>query len=264
MNDTLKILVLAAVTAAVVQVLLAPFVHQFYGYPTGPAEVPVAAAVGQAAGSPAPPPSEAPTRAEQPTAPNIQGMKVDAARERFRAQGIVVIEDGAREDDSVEPGTILQQRPLPGAPMPVKELRVIVATAPAGLEVPGVVGRPQDEAKAALEQRGFTVQVDRAPAPDAAPGTVVDQQPPEGARVPKGGKVRIVVAEVATVKVPKVTRKKLPKARQILEEAGLAVGRVREVEDPELGGGTVLRQTPKPGAEVAPGTEVELTVVAPD
>jgi beta-lactam-binding protein with PASTA domain len=36
------------------------------------------------------------------------------------------------------------------------------------------------------------------------------------------------------------------------------------VEHEELGQDYVLRQDPKPGAEVPPGTEVELTAVAPN
>ena len=93
---------------------------------------------------------------------------------------------------------------------------------------------------------------------------MIEQQPPGGTRVGKGGKVRLVVAGAAVVEVPRVVRKKLPKARKILEDAGLAVGKVRQQEDPERPGGTVLRQTPEAGAEVAPGTAVDLVVVAPD
>ncbi len=264
MNDALKVILIAAVTSAVVQLLLAPFVHQFYGYPMQAAEVPVAAAVGEtvpaARPSAGPPPAAAPTM----TAPNIQGMPVDEAREAFRSQGIVIIEDGAREDDTARVGTILQQRPLPGAPMAAKEIRVIVAKAPQGIEVPNVVGAEGTVARKKLEEAGFAVTVDRAPAGEAVPGSVVEQQPPAGAHVAKGGKVRIVVAQAATVEVPKVTRKKLPKARAMLEEAGLAVGKVRQVEDPELSGGTVLRQSPKAGAEARPGDRVDLVVVAPD
>ncbi len=262
MNDAIKVILLSAVTAAVVEVLLAPFVHQFYGYPTRAGDVPVAAAVGKT--TPAVPSAPVEREPAEVTAPNIQGMAVERARERFRGQGIVIIEDGSREDDSVEPGTILQQRPLPGAPMPAKELRVIVAKAPSGRPVPDLVGKPAAAARAELEALGLAVETETAAAADAAPGTVIEQQPPGGTRVGKGGKVRLVVAGAAVVEVPRVVRKKLPKARKILEDAGLAVGKVRQQEDPELSGGTVLRQTPKAGAEVAPGTAVDLVVVAPD
>ena len=264
MNDALKVILIAAATSAVVQLLLAPFVHQFYGYPTKGSEVPVAAAIGEAVPAARPAVGAAPVAAPALTAPNIQGMAVDEAREAFRAQGIVIIEDGAREDDTAKVGTILQQRPLPGAPMAAKEIRVIVSKAPQGIEVPNVVGTESAVARKKLEEAGFAVAVDRAPAGEAAPGSVIEQQPPAGAHVAKGGKVRIVAAQAATVEVPKVTRKKLPKARTVLEEAGLVVGKVRQVEDPELSGGTVLRQSPKAGAEANPGDRVDLVVVAPD
>jgi beta-lactam-binding protein with PASTA domain len=79
-----------------------------------------------------------------------------------------------------------------------------------------------------------------------------------------GSAIQLVVAENPSIAVPKVTGMYLSAAKKALQEAGLALGKVRRVEHPELGQNHVLRQTPSPAEEVPPGTEVELVVVAPD
>jgi eukaryotic-like serine/threonine-protein kinase len=102
------------------------------------------------------------------------------------------------------------------------------------------------------------------PSREAAKGTVLRQVPAAGEPVKGKSIVRLVVAESPSIAVPKVTGAYLAKAKKTLQEAGLTVGAVRRVEHEELGQDYVLRQDPKPGAEVPPGTEVELTVVAPN
>jgi len=64
--------------------------------------------------------------------------------------------------------------------------------------------------------------------------------------------------------VPKLRNQRLSQAREALEEAGLALGKVSEREDEELSGGRVLSQSPDAGDEVEPGSTVDLVVVAPD
>jgi beta-lactam-binding protein with PASTA domain len=93
---------------------------------------------------------------------------------------------------------------------------------------------------------------------------VIQQAPNPGARTRVGSVVRLVVAEEAAIEVPKVKGMHQRRAKELLEEAGLALGRVRRAEHPELGEGWVLQQTPAPGEKVPPGTEVELVVVAPN
>ena len=68
----------------------------------------------------------------------------------------------------------------------------------------------------------------------------------------------------AKVNVPGVTGLSQEQARQMLEEAGLSVGKVREDPDAESTPGTVVSQNPPASERVVEGTKVDLVVAARD
>lgn len=266
-QDYLKIFLISLVTSVAVLFLLGPVMLKLQS-PAGPR--PQAEAPAQA---PAEPQQPAPA---QLTAPNLQGLALREARERWRAEGIVIIEDSQRVDATVEPGTILSQIPAGGAPLQTKEIRVVVASAPEMVPVPSVIGKPATEATETLVAAGFEVPAPEKEASSEAPGTVLRQEPNAGSKTEKGALVRLVVSgegaadtggaavePVGMIEVPKVLGMQLDRARKKLEDAGLSVGTVREQEDPELSGRRVLSQKPSAGSEVASGTAVDLVIVAP-
>lgn len=261
MNDGLKIFAIALVTTVASQLLLGPYILKLQGFH------PTAAS----SSSPGPTPHADTTKAdaaagnEKLTAPNLEGMSVEAARDRFRDKGIVIIEDGERADTGAEPGSIVQQRPPPGTTLASKEIRVIVAKSGESAGVPDVMGKSVQDARSALVTAGFEVPDPASqPAEDKEPGTVIAQEPNPGASAKAGSIVRLTVAEAVLTKVPKVEGLYLRKATEALEAAGLKTGKIRRVEHPERGQNYVLGQKPEADAEVAPGTEVDLTIVAPD
>ena len=267
MNDAFKMFLIALVTALAVQLLLGPYILELQGFVPAGKQAPATQAHaklehGTEPSTGANPPA---TPAEPKlNAPNLEGMTVDAARERWRDKGLVVIEDEERSDSGAAPGTIIDQRPAAGSPLASLEIRVTVAKAAADANVPAVVGKPLAEARKALTEAGFEVAEPTTEASREPKGTVIKQSPAAGEPARQKSMVRLVVAEAAGIEVPKVTGSYLGKAKKTLQEAGLTVGAVRRVEHEELGQDYVLRQDPKPGAEVPPGTEVELTVVAPN
>lgn len=268
-QDYVKIFLVSLITSVAVLFLLGPVMVKM-NQPAGPR--PQAEAQVQ---PPAEQPQPQPTPAAELTAPNLQGLALREARERWRAQGIVIIEDSQRVDPSAEPGTILSQIPSGGAPLLTKEIRVVVAAAPELVTVPSVVGKSATEATEALVAAGFEVPAPDKEAASEPAGTVLRQEPNAGSKSEKGSLVRLVISgepeaatdgppdEPATVEVPKVTGMPLGRARDKIEKAGLTVGSVREREDPELSGNRVLSQSPSAGSDVAPGTAVDLVIVAP-
>src|SRR5690606_26153747 len=193
--------------------------------------------------------------------------------ERWRAEGIVIIEDSQRVDTTVAAGTILSQTPSGGAPLETKEIRVVVASAPEMVTVPSVIGKQEGEATDILVAAGFEVPTAEKEASSEKPGQVLRQEPNAGSKSEKGSLVRLVVSGQpddqpapgeALVAVPKVTHVPLSGARKRIQDAGLVVGSVREREDPELRGNTVLSQSPAAGTEVATGSAVDLVIVKPD
>lgn len=259
MNDSFKMFLIALVTAVATQLLLGPYILQLQGFV--PADAPAAV---EQAGKREPTAPVTPVVAK-PNAPNLEGMSVEAARERWRDKGLVIIEDGERVDSGAEPGSIIEQRPAAGSPLATsRELRVTVAKEAPDAVVPDVVGQPIEQARQALVDAGFEVPQPILEASREPKGTVLRQLPAAGERAKAPSIVRVVVAETPSIEVPKVTGGFLGKARKTLEKAGLTVGAIRRVEHEERGEDFVLRQDPEPGAEVPPGTEVELTVVAPN
>lgn len=264
MKDVLQTFLITLVTSVVVLFTLGPVMMKLNGV-TGPAPaapIPAAAPVNPAApaATAAPKPAAAPVEA---TAPNVEGMLVKDARARWRDQGILIIEDRTRVDSTVKAGTILEQTPRAGAVIEQKELRVIVAIEAELKSVPNVVGEPAEDARAQLEKAGFKVSDYVSKASDQPNGTVLEQVPEPGTESEKGAEVRLTVA-AELVEVPSLRNRRLSQARSKLEKAGLAVGKISEREDEELSGGRVLEQSPDAGERVAPGTTVDLTVVAPD
>ena len=172
-----------------------------------------------------------------------------------------------RPDRVCEPPAPRDAQPLPTAPpdaRPAPADAALPDAQPSDATVPEVVGKPLEDARKALTDAGFEVADPTTEASREPKGTVIKQSPAAGEPAKHKSMVRLVVAEAAGIEVPKVTGNYLAKAKKTLQEAGLTVGAVRRVEHEELGQDYVLRQDPKPGAEVPPGTEVELTVVAPN
>jgi len=86
---------------------------------------------------------------------------------------------------------------------------------------------------------------------DPAPGTVL----------PVGSEVRVVVSKGAPpVTLPDLTGSSVDESRRVLDEAGLTVGEIREVFDPDVDEGRVVGTEPGEGTTVNAGGTVTLLV----
>jgi beta-lactam-binding protein with PASTA domain len=265
-QDYLKTFLIALVTSVAVLFALGPVMLRLQE-PRGPRPQ-VEAPAGSTAVDPVQP------QPAQLTAPNLQGLDLREARERWRAEGIVIIEDSQRVDTTVEAGTILSQTPSGGAPLQTKEIRVVVAAAPEMVTVPSVIGKSESDATETLVEAGFEVPPAEKEVSTEKPGQVLRQEPNAGSKSEKGSLVRLTVsgepdtpAETAgeeLVEVPKLLHMSLSSAKKKIEQAGLVVGSIREREDPEFGDHRVLSQEPDAGEQVAKGTAVDLVVVRPE
>lgn len=259
MSDFFKIFFVSAVTSVASQLLLTPYIIRLQGFDPAAALTQTVPALTPSVDRVDPPPSEGATKL---AAPNLEGMTVPAAQDRWRDRGLVIIEDGERSASGAAPGTIVQQRPMPGVELANKEIRVIVAKSATQVEVPEVQGMTEPEARAALAALGFTVPDVQRESSEQPQGTVIRQIPKAGAPAGSGSTVRLVIAEAAAIEVPKVRGHHLSIAKRDLEAAGLKVGKVRRIRDHEHDVDYVLRQEPAAGEKVPPDTEVELFVVA--
>ena len=122
------------------------------------------------------------------------------------------------------------------------------------LEIPDLEGVSYADAVAELEAMGLETEAQGEQNDDREPGEVIRTEPGTGMVVEEGETVVIVVA-VDQVEVPEVEGKKLDRAIEAIEAAGLTVG---SVVGPE--GGRVLTSWPFEGTEVESGSTVDLVL----
>jgi serine/threonine-protein kinase len=90
---------------------------------------------------------------------------------------------------------------------------------------------------------------------------VISQSPDAGSQVEPGSRVSIVVSKgEAQVQVPNVIGKERREAVEAIRAEGLAPFVEEEETDNPAQIGRVVDQFPPPGQELAPGSEVTLTV----
>lgn len=141
----------------------------------------------------------------------------------------------------------------------------------ASATVPSVVGLRQARAVTVLERAGYVAEASRTPSAEPR-GIVVDQEPDAGAALAQGGTVAIVVSRgpevvttvetvtepAETITVPDVVGEDHVAAGATVDSRDLIADSF-PVESDETRG-TVISQSPAPGAEVPPGTHVRLDV----
>jgi serine/threonine-protein kinase len=116
----------------------------------------------------------------------------------------------------------------------------------------------QENAVSTLVAAGLRATITQVPS-QAKLGTVVVQSPSPGRRVKKGATVQLTVSQgPAQVAVPGVVGMQSGEAQAALRGAGL-VPVVAQVSAGEPRG-TVVAQTPPPGAQVRPGSTVTISV----
>jgi beta-lactam-binding protein with PASTA domain/tRNA A-37 threonylcarbamoyl transferase component Bud32 len=152
---------------------------------------------------------------------------------------------------------------LAGSAVLVLSVRALTAPPPPEPEVavPSLVGVGIDVARETLTAADLRTGRVLERQSDAAPGTVIAQDPAPGTALPVGTRVDVTVAVAPTlVTVPSVAGVGQTAAFTRLRDAGLVpVAGAREASD-GLPAGTVIRTDPTPGARVERGTTVTVVI----
>jgi len=129
-----------------------------------------------------------------------------------------------------------------------------------GVAVPSVVGMTQAEATKVLATVGFKTTISVSRADDKVPvGKIANQLPAAGKKAVKGSVVQLALSLGATqTSVPRLVGYPAEGALTLLQRAGLGYTASTEVSDQAVG--TVLRQSPAPGAQRPKGTKVAIIV----
>jgi serine/threonine-protein kinase len=191
--------------------------------------------------------------------PDVVGDGRNEARRKLVAAGFRVDEQ-AVASETVRINRVVAQSPDGGSLSERGRVVTIdVSSGPEQLAVPDVVGKSDDEARAALD--AFRVVVQEKEDAEAEPGTVLAQKP-TGGKLPRGATVTLSVAvEPKLIAVPDVVGRSQNLATTLLSRRGFEV----TVEDVAVSSADeddrVQKQAPGPdGDKVERGTSVTITV----
>ena len=213
--------------------------------------------------------------------PALKGMTVVDARSETAGLGLNLDVDNRYYSGDVAAGHILTQSPAAGTVVR-REWRVRVAESlgPQSVDVPDTVGASERVASLQLRRAGLEVgAIARLPYAGAAEGTVLAQDPPAHAQGIEQPSVNLLVAapddETADgYAMPNLIGLPIVSAQAALTKFGIktATPLYVDVPVPPVGSGSappqlparpgsVLSQSPLPGARVDQDTLVRLTVV---
>jgi beta-lactam-binding protein with PASTA domain/serine/threonine protein kinase len=166
-----------------------------------------------------------------------------------------------RADDVVADGKVISTSPKANSTLTrTGTITVVVSTGLPIVTVPNATGVTQDAATQTLKAAKFRVTTTTAFSDTVESGSVISQDPPEGAKVRKFSPVALVISKGADlVTVPPLTSlEPVAEATTALQSAGLQVRIQRS-----FGGsnGLVVGMDPRRGTKVKRGTVVTLYVI---
>ena len=193
------------------------------------------------------------------TVPDVAGMTSSAAEEAIVAAGLSVGNRGLQHSATVGNGKVISQSPAPGSSVAEEsDVDLVVSSGPTLVDVPDTVGSTRAAALAVLADAGFSIgSVSEQGDAAVAPGVVIGQSPPGGARVAEESEINLIVSSGPIVVPDVVGYNKLTAGSTILE-VGLEPDYTRRSS--ELPAGTVIEQVPAAGSQVSFGDSVRLII----
>lgn len=169
-----------------------------------------------------------------------------------------------RFHEEVPEGEVISADPSPGDVVDeTTEVALVVSKGRRPLDVPGVGGMPEDQARATLDEAGLNAEVTGSQYHDEVPaGSVIAQSPtPDEGPLHRGDTVELVLSDgPEPFPMPDVRRMEEDEAVSQLEGLGLQVDVTYQDTFFGFGAGRVGEQTPDPGTEMVPGDTARLIV----
>lgn len=133
---------------------------------------------------------------QQATVPSIEGLSLDAARQRAEAEGLTISQSGSQDSDKIAEDCIISQSPAAGTKVAKgSTITYVISKGSSSNSVPSVVGFNEQAARSTLQNAGFSVSVDYSYSDTVAEGNVIKQNPKGGSNAKKGATVTIEVSE---------------------------------------------------------------------
>lgn len=200
------------------------------------------------------------SKGEQGKMEDLSGMSIEAVNQFFSGSGIKIMQKDEFNSE-VEKGYVIRTEPMPN--MPLEDDAVITVYVSKGSEqvkVPDLYKSTVSSAQSLLTslKLTFTVTYDYSDSVDK--DCVISQSPAPNTEVDVGTAVTLHISKGKNLtKVPGVVGLSVDNAKSQLTAAGFTVTVVEE-ESSAYPAGTVLNQNPGADTELAPGSNITLTV----
>jgi beta-lactam-binding protein with PASTA domain/tRNA A-37 threonylcarbamoyl transferase component Bud32 len=193
--------------------------------------------------------------------PNVVGQPVAQAQSALSNLGLAATTATVTSTQPV--GQVVSEYP-PAQQKVSKNTSILlnVSGGPATIAVPQVAGDSPSQAQQALQSAGFTVPAPiNETSPTVPPGKVTRTDPQANTPLARGATVQLYVsAGTGTVALPNVVGQSQQAAATTLTNDGFSPNPVAGTCDHTQSPGTVLSQSPAPGAQVPTGTAVTLSI----
>ena len=197
--------------------------------------------------------------------PDLNKKPVSEALGLLAAQNLALKQAGVEFAQDVPPGSVLRQ--IPSAGSTVREGRVIRVWISQGDEmvfVPSLVGTDLRSAQLAVRQAGLVVgKAENAYSLTYEKGLIVAQNPKADSMVQKGNKVSLVISDgqppASVILVPNFKGKNLAQATLWASTQNVHLI-IKEDANSMFRNGTIAAQRPGADNQIAPGSNLEITV----
>lgn len=200
-------------------------------------------------------------RVEEVQVPSVIELPLEEAIAELEAAGLKHYQVVSHvHHDTIPENHVVNQKP--GAGQIVKENRTIELTVSKGpdlVEVPSLVGKDVRQAESELESLGLESELEEEFSEQYESGIVIRQEPASG-KIPRGGKVKLVVSQGSRPIIMEDLRgKTLEDALDIIAQLKLEIRVMRwEPRQGDSPGGIVTSHIPEADSQVTPGDPVDL------
>lgn len=196
--------------------------------------------------------------------PSVVNMKQEAAKVEFDNNDLIPTFE-EQESDEIEEGYVISTNPAVGTQVQKNsKVTVYISIGPKKALVPDVKNYTLEDAKEALEEAGFKVEVSDAEySEDVETGLVCRTEPAGNEKAVPGETVKIHQSkgkEDKMVSVPDLSTKTKSQAKSALEAVGLKLGNVSTNYSDSVTKNRVCAQSQPKGAKIKKGTAVDITL----